>query len=174
MSSPANPPNSSTPFMIKALAKGVDYSVMVVGAILIFLVFANVVLRVVGKDLAWVVELGEMLMVWVTFLGGVAAAQRGSHMSINEFLDKLSVERRRLADAAILLLCAGVLSLLLFFGWKIMMASWNNTLTTLEWPMAWQYMPLPLSAALMLCFVGWDLVQTLRGVPRELRYPEEH
>jgi TRAP-type transport system small permease protein len=174
MSSPANPPNSSTPFMIKALAKGVDYSVMVVGAILIFLVFANVVLRVVGKDLAWVVELGEMLMVWVTFLGGVAAAQRGSHMSINEFLDKLSVERRRLADAAILLLCAGVLSLLLFFGWKIMMASWNNTLTTLEWPMAWQYMPLPLSAALMLCFVGWDLVQTLRGVPCELRYPEEH
>ncbi|TAG00711.1 MAG: TRAP transporter small permease [Betaproteobacteria bacterium] len=173
MSSPANPPNPNTPVVIRALAKGVDYSVMIVGAILIFLVFANVVLRVVGKDLAWVVELGEMLMVWVTFLGGVAAAQRGGHMSINEFLDKLSVERRRLADAAILLLCAGVLSLLLFYGWKIMMASWNNTLTTLEWPMAWQYMPLPLSAALMLCFVGWDLVQTLRGVPRELRYPEE-
>jgi TRAP-type transport system small permease protein len=161
------------PRFIRLLAKAVDYSVIGVGAAMIVLVFVNVLLHVVGKDLAWVTELGEMLMVWVTFLGGAAAAHRGAHMSINEFLDKLSPDRRRLADAAILCLCAGILLLLLVYGWRIMMASWNNTLTTLEWPMAWQYMPLPLSAAVMLCFIGWDLVQTLRGVPRDLRYPEE-
>jgi hypothetical protein len=30
---------------------------------------------------------------------------------------------------------------------------------------------LPLGMALMATFVGWDLFLTLRGVPREQRYP---
>jgi TRAP-type transport system small permease protein len=151
----------------------VDWTVILIGAVIITLVFANVILHVFQKDLAWVQELCEMLMVWVTFFGAAAAAQRGAHMSINEFLDKLSSGNRRLADAAILLFCAVVLGYLLFYGWRITAGSWGNTLTTLEWPMAWQYMPLPVSAAFMLLFVGWDLLQTLRGVPREARYPQE-
>jgi hypothetical protein len=40
--------------------------------------------------------------------------------------------------------------------------------------MAWQYMPLPLGAGLMLVFTGWDLILILRGVPREQRYPTDH
>jgi hypothetical protein len=53
-----------------------------------------------GKDLAWVTEFGELLMVWVTFLGGACAAQRGAHMTITEFIDKLP-GRRRWADAGV-------------------------------------------------------------------------
>jgi TRAP-type C4-dicarboxylate transport system permease small subunit len=51
--------------------------------------------------------------------------------------------------------------------------SWGNVLTTLEWPMAWQYMPMPLGMGLMMVFVGWDLVLILRGFPREQRYPAD-
>jgi TRAP-type transport system small permease protein len=160
------------PAFIRGLALAVDWSVILIGTVMIVLVFANVLLHVFKKDLAWVTELGELLMVWVTFLGGVAAAQRGAHMTINEFLDKLSTSRRRLADIAIQLLCAVVLVILLVYGWRIVASSWGNTLTTLEWPMAWQYMPLPLAAALMLCFAAWDLWLTIRHVPREQRYPE--
>jgi TRAP-type transport system small permease protein len=174
----ANPPQSvlvrgTPPLLIRAMAATVDLAVIAIGALMIVLVFFNVLSHAFGKDLAWVTELGELLMVWVTFLGGVAAAHRGAHMSINEFLDKLNVNMRRWADVAIQLLCIGVLLLLLFYGWKIFISGWSSTLTTLEWPMAWQYMPLPLSAALMLCFQGWDLLQTLRGVPPELRFPED-
>jgi TRAP-type transport system small permease protein len=167
------PPHAVPPAFIRVLARAVDLAVIGIGAVMITLVFLNVLLHVIGKDLAWVTELGEMLMVWVTFLGGVAAAHRGAHMSINEFLDKLSAGKRRWADIAIQLLCIGVLLLLLIYGWKIFMSGWHSTLTTLEWPMAWQYMPLPLSAALMLCFLLWELWQTWHGVPRTLRYPED-
>jgi TRAP-type transport system small permease protein len=160
------------PAFIRGLALAVDWSVIAIGTTMIVLVFANVVLHLFKKDLAWVTELGEFLMVWVTFLGGVAAAQRGAHMTINELLDKLSPTRRRVADIVIQLLCGAVLVILLVFGWRIVASSWNNTLTTLEWPMAWQYVPLPLSAALMLCFAGWDFWLTVKHVPRELRYTD--
>ncbi|MDP3413581.1 MAG: TRAP transporter small permease [Polaromonas sp.] len=155
------------------LGRLVDWMVIAIGTGLIVLIFSNVVLHAFARDLAWMTELGELLMVWVTFLGGAAAAQRGTHMAIGEFLDKLDTPRRRTADAAIQLFCLGVLGVLLFYGLRIVAGSWGNVLTTLEWPMAWQYMPLPLGAALMMVFVAWDLVQTWRGVPREARYPQD-
>ena len=155
------------------LGRLVDTAVIGIGGALAALIFINVVLHAVGKDLAWLTELGELLMVWVTFLGGAAAAQRGAHMSINEFLDKLSGPRRRWADAAVQTFSLGVVLVVMVYGLGIVRGSWTTQLTTLEWPMAWQYMPLPLGMALMATFVGWDLLLILRGVPREQRYPAD-
>jgi TRAP-type C4-dicarboxylate transport system permease small subunit len=167
------PQRSADPALIRWIGKTVDYTVMCLGGSLALLIFTNVVMHAFGKDLAWLTELGEMIMVWVTFLGGAAAAQRGAHMSINEFLDKLDVTKRKWADAALQTFTLAVVGVVLFFGVKIVQGSWDNVLTTLEWPMAWQYMPLPLGMGLMGVFVGWDLVQILRGVPREQRYPAD-
>ena len=164
-------PPAPLPRWLRWLGRGVDGSVICIGGALATLIFINVVLHAVGKDLAWLTELGEFLMVWVTFLGGAAAAQRGAHMSINEFLDKLSEPARRWADVAVQIVTLVVLAVVLYYGVGIVRGSWSTVLTTLEWPMAWQYMPLPLGMALMATFVGWDLFLTLRGVPREQRYP---
>lgn len=170
----AVPPSATLPVWLNWTGKAVDGAVIALGASLAALIFTNVLLHAVGKDLAWMTELGELLMVWVTFLGGACAAQRGAHMSINEFLDKLTVEKRRWADAAVQAFTVWVLAVVFYFGLKIVNASWGNVLTVLEWPMAWQYMPLPLGAALMALFVGWDLVLIVRGVPRDQRYPQSH
>ncbi|MES3001494.1 MAG: TRAP transporter small permease [Pseudomonadota bacterium] len=153
---------------LKWLGRAVDVTVILIGGSLIVIVLANVVLHLFAMDLAWVTELGELLMVWVTFLGGVAAAQRNAHMTITEFLDKLPPANRRWADCAVQLLCMGMLVLLLVFGLKVVDSSWGSVLTTLNVPMAWQYMPLPLSALLMMIFHGWDFVLTLQG--REPRH----
>ena len=93
-------------------------------------------------------------------------------MSITELLDKLPPARRRWADAAVQTFCLTVLALLLFYGWRMVEGSWGSVLTTLDWPMAWQYMPLPLSSALMILFIGYDLILILRGIPRDQRYQE--
>ncbi len=152
--------------LLRILAAAVDGSVILIGGTLILIVLANVVLHLFAMDLAWVTELGEFLMVWVTFLGGVAASQRNAHMAISEVLDKLKPESRRIAEIAVQALCLLVLALLLFFGWQIVASSWGSELTTLGWPMAWQYMPLPLGAALMLVFHTRDLVALVRREPR--------
>lgn len=166
--------SAPVPFLLHWTGKGVDLCVILIGASLAALIFFNVVLHAFGKDLAWMTELGEFLMVWVTFLGGAAAAQRGAHMSINEFLDKLDTGRRRWADAAVQSFSLFVMGVVLYFGVGIVQESWGTVLTVLEWPMAWQYMPLPLGSGLIMLFIGWDLIQILRGVPRSQRYPAAH
>ena len=164
------PPGPPAPAPIRFLAACTDWSIVGIGAAMIVLVFFNVIVHLFNRDMAWTVELCELLMVWVTFLGGAAAAYRGIHMSINEFLDKLGEPARRWADAAIQTACCAILLLLVWYGWGIVQASWDNILTVLNVPMAVQYLALPVGAGLMLVFVGNVLWQTLSGVPRDVRY----
>ncbi len=164
-------PVAAAPLPIRALGRVVDWAVIAIGGAMALLVFFNVSLHMIDKDLAWVTELGELLMVWVTFLGGACAAQRGAHMTITEFIDKLSPERRRWADVAVQSLCLAMLGVLTRFGWSLVGSSWGNQLTVLEWPMAVQYMGMAVGCTLMAVFVAFDLLQTLRGVPRDQRYP---
>lgn len=166
-------PVAPAPGPIRWLGRAVDWAVIGIGATMATLVFVNVSLHLVHLDLAWVTEFGELLMVWVTFLGGACAAQRGSHMTITEFIDRLDGPARRRADAAVQALCLAMLLVLVRYGWSLVQANWDNQLTVLGWPMALQYMGMALGCTLMAVFVAWDLWQVLRGVPREARYAPE-
>ncbi len=164
-------PLPESPLPIRLIGRAVDWAVIAMGAGMTVLVFFNVSLHLISKDLAWVTELGELMLVWVTFLGGACAAQRGAHMSITEFIDKLTPAWRRWADAGVQALCLAMLLVLVRFGWSLVAGNWGNQLTVLEWPVAIQYMGMAVGCSLMAIFVAWDLWQALRGVPREQRYP---
>jgi TRAP-type C4-dicarboxylate transport system permease small subunit len=164
------PPAPPAPKPIRWLGTAVDWTVVVIGAIMVIMVFANVVMHVFHRDIAWTTEFCEFLMVWATFLGGASVARRGTHMVITEFLDKLSGASRRRADAIIQVFCLAVLVLLVKYGFGVVMANWGNELTVLEWPMALQYLGLPVGSAAMLVFVAFDVVQIIRGKTHEERY----
>ena len=148
----------------------VDWIVVAIGATMIGLVFLNVLLHVVHMDLAWVTELAEMLMVWVTFLGGACATRRGAQMTITEFIDKLSGRRRDAADAAVDALALAVLCALVFYGARLVVAGWTNELTVLEIPMSFQYLGMPVGCLAMAVWLVWDLVRIARGHSRAQRW----
>ena len=156
---------------MRLLGRIVDWTVIAIGAMMAAMVFVNVSLHLIDKDLAWVTEFGELLMVWVTFLGGACAAQRGAHMTITEFIDKLDAARTALGRCGGPGACLVMLLVLVRYGWSLVNANWGNQLTVLQWPMAIQYMGMAVGCTLMAVFVAFDLWQILRGVPREQRYP---
>jgi TRAP-type C4-dicarboxylate transport system permease small subunit len=162
------PPNEPAPVRLLGLA--VDWLVVGAGAVMVVLVFVNVILHLLGKDLAWVIEFCELMMVWVTFFGAAAATRRGAHMAVTELVDLAPGRAKRWIDAVIQLVVVAVLGLLAAYGWRIVQASWGNVLTVLDWPMAWQYMALPVGAALTMVFVLADLPRALRGMTREERF----
>ena len=164
------PPAPPAPRWLAAFGDAVDWAVVAIGATMIVLVFVNVLLHVVGKDLAWVTELAELLMVWVTFLGGACATRRGAQMTITEFIDKLEGGRRRVADALVDGFGIAVLATLVWYGINLVVASWGNLLTVLQIPMSFQYLGMPVGCALMLLWLAWDLWRILRGDSREARW----
>ena len=164
------PPAPPGPAPLRLLGDAVDWSIVVIGAVMIVLVFINVVMHSFGKDMAATTEICELLMVWVTFLGGAAAARRGAHMAITELIDKLGTGSRRLMDLAISAVSAAVLASLVWYGWGITVAGWTNRLTVLDIPMSFQYLALPVASFITLLFVLWDGLQILRGRSHQERF----
>ena len=169
---PAGPP---APAPIRWLATIVDWSIVAIGATMATLVFANVLVRnLLHGDIAWTTEFCELLMVWVTFLGGAAATRRGAHMVVGELIGRLAGRARRLADGAIQLVVLITLCLLIWYGLGIAEAGRMSQLTVLGWPMATQYVALPVASAITLVFVAWDLVEIMRGRTHAQRYGMGH
>jgi TRAP-type C4-dicarboxylate transport system permease small subunit len=168
---PLLPPSPPAPAPIRWLARAVDWAIVLIGAIMATLVFANVVTHnVFHADVVFTTELGELLMVWVTFLGAASATRRGAHMVVAELIDRLSPKNRRYADAAIQLVVLLTLGLLVWYGVGITEAGFMSQLTVLEWPMATQYSALPVASSITMVFVLWDLRCIARGDSREQRY----
>ena len=164
------PPAPPGPAPLRVIGDAVDWSIVIIGAVMIVLVFINVVMHAFGKDMAATTEMCELLMVWVTFLGGAAAARRGAHMAITELIDKLATGPRRLMDLAISAVSAAVLASLVWYGWGITVAGWTNRLTVLDIPMSFQYLALPVASLITLLFVLWDGLQIMRGRSHQERF----
>jgi len=164
------PPAPPAPAWLDALGIAIDWIVVAIGATMIVLVFFNVLMHIAGRDLAWVTELAELLMVWVTFLGGACATRRNAQMTITEFIDKLAGGARRAADLAVDAFAIVILAMLVWHGTRITIASWGNELTVLQIPMSFQYLGMPVGCAAMLVFVLWDVVRLLRGDAREQQF----
>ncbi len=159
------------PAPIRWLGVVVDWAIVCIGALMASMIFANVVVHnVFDGDVAWTTELGELLMVWVTFLGGAAATRRGAHMAIGEVISRLAGGPRRFADAAIQCVVLVTLALLVWYGIGIAQAGQTSQLTVLGWPMSTQYAALPVASLITMVFVLWDLVQILRGRTAQERY----
>jgi len=164
---PAGPPG---PAPIRWLSMAVDCATVAIGAVMVALVFVNVMAHIFNQDIAWTTEFCEFMMVWVTFLGGASASRRGAHMTITEFIDKLTGTSRLWGDAAIQVVALVVLVIMVWYGLVIVDANWGNVLTVLNWPMALQYLALPIGSGASFIFVAYDLVLILRGKTHEERY----
>ena len=172
---PLLPPGPPAPGPIDWLGRVVDWSVLSIGAVMATLVFSNVIVHnVFNGDIAWTTELCELLMVWVTFLGGAAATRRGAHMVIGEVIGRLAGTTRRAADAVIQLVVLASLGLLFWYGIGIAEAGSMSILTVLGWPMSVQYIALPVASLITMVFVVWDLIEILRGKSSEQRYGVVH
>jgi TRAP-type C4-dicarboxylate transport system permease small subunit len=170
---PVLPKAPPAPPLLEAFGALVDWVVVAIGAVMIVLVFSNVVLHIFGKDMAVVTELAELLMVWVTFLSGACAARRGAQMTITEFIDMLGGKARERADAAVDLVAVGMLVLLLWYGINLVIVGWGNELTVLQIPMSFQYLGMPVGVAAILVWTLYDLWLILQGKTRAQRWPKE-
>jgi len=155
---------------IQLLGRVIDWGLVGAAALMIALVFFNVCTHIAGFDLAQTTEVCEMMMVWVTFLGGASITRRSGQMVITEFIDKIDGKARFVADFFVQLFALVVLGILFWAGIQIIGNNWGNYLVVLNIPMAYQYMPLAIGSGAAMIFVAYDLYQIVQGKSREERY----
>jgi TRAP-type C4-dicarboxylate transport system permease small subunit len=125
-------------------------------AVMVVLVFCNVVLRAVfGGALTWADEVARMLFIWLTFVGASVGVVRGSHIGMDIVVQMVSprVQRRmEILSTLLILLFLGVWGL---YGLRLVVQNVDYLAPATGVPMGYVYLAGPVGAALMAAtYVG--------------------
>ena len=131
--------------------RGVEWALMLLTGTLAVVVPVGVFFRyVLGSALAWTDELGAFLLAWITYLGGVVALHRGSHLGFENLVERLPAAWRTAARAAMDLVLAAFFLILLVYGLQIAMELAGQLAISMPLSIGLVYGVMPFSALLML------------------------
>ncbi len=141
------------------LGRALDLFLALGGGVLIAVVMLNVIARYVfNVSLAWVNEIGEVTLLWLTFLGGARALQLGAHLAITEVVEMVGPVARRLLHIIADLAAAAVLLAFLWWGTALSARMMGQTLSVTYLPMGLAYAAMPVGAVLGLVFIAQRLL----------------
>ena len=93
-------------------------------AVMVVLVFGNVVLRYVfNSGITVSEELSRWLMVWLTFLGAIVALREHAHLGVDTLVRALPASGKRICFVL-------SYSLMLFADWLLLSGSWKQIIIT--------------------------------------------
>jgi TRAP-type transport system small permease protein len=143
------------PKPLRKLSRIIDAVIALCGAGLVTIVFGNALLRFIANyDIAWAREVATFLMLWVTFLGLATAEARGVHMRVTEIAAHIfSASARRRLDVGINAVIAATLVIIIWYGIKISIRTWDQDSTVLYWPVGLLYAAMPVGVFLTLVFL---------------------
>jgi TRAP-type transport system small permease protein len=150
--------------MKKWISKGIQTLLIGCTAMLVLVVFAQVVFRyVLQLPLTWSEELARYLLIYMTFLGSALLIGEKGHISVDVFVQKFSPSIQRWLHVWIsILLLVGSL-ILLVFGTKLVIGSGASLTTAMQIPFGCVYFALPLTGLLSSLYLIDDLVRGVRS-----------
>lgn len=136
-------------------------------------VFTRFVLR---SPSSWTEELATFLMIWVALLGASVGLNRGAHLGIDYFVQKLSA-RGRLLTEIVVFACTGLFSLLaLGIGGTTLVVrtlELEQISPALGIRMGYVYLALPISGFFLTLYSVQFLVERLAAVMKPVVAAEE-
>ncbi len=130
--------------------KVVYYTLVVMMIVMTLAVIVQVFLRYVFSfSLSWSEEVARYLMIWVAFLGGSLALQKGLHIGVELFLVRVSSRTRRWVSILSKMFILIFLIYLTIGGLKITWAVRDQSSPALLFSMAYAYLSAPVGGFFM-------------------------
>ncbi|MFD6439710.1 TRAP transporter small permease [Peribacillus sp. NPDC060186] len=124
----------------KLLENTLNIIMAVALAIMVVLVFGNVVLRYAfNSGITWSEEMSRYLFIWLTFLGAIGAYKNKEHLGVDMLIKRLPNKMKRVVIVISDLLILLVLVLVLDGSWKMTMINIDSTAPATGMPLAFVY-----------------------------------
>ena len=147
---------------IDGYCRGISFLIAAALAVMVVLVFGNVVMRYAfNSGLTVSEELSRWLFVWVTFLGAIVAMKDGAHLGTDMLVSRLSVRGKKNCLLLGLLLTLFVCWLMFKGSLDQVKINLDSTSAVMEIPMAWFYasgLVFAVSAAVIVLNQLWRLM----------------
>jgi len=132
-------------------------------AALIGVITLQIVSRVLFTAVGWTEEVARFLLVWITFLAGTLAFQRGRHIAVTFVVDALPGRLRQIARLAALLVVLAFMITLIVIGYRYMQVQSFQKSASLRLSMTYVYAVMPICAAIMAWYALVDIIELLLG-----------
>lgn len=109
-------------------------------AVMVVLVFGNVVLRYLfNSGITWSEEMSRYLFIWLTFLGAIGAFKNKEHLGVDMLIKRLPTKMKKVVIVISDLLILFVLFLVLDGSWKMTMINIDSKAPATGLPLAFVY-----------------------------------
>ena len=136
---------------------------MVILGMLVTVVFINVLFRYfLHLPIAWSAEFAQILLVWLTVAGSVAAIRRNKHLKIEDLLNRVPPDRRRILYRVINIIVSAFFIVIIWKGFQITMVVAEQRTDALLLSTAYVYGAIPVGFLLMLPYALHNVLRGLR------------
>jgi len=161
--------------LLRRIERGLDAIIQPVVfagmAALIGVITLQIISRVLFSAVGWTEEVARFLLVWITFLAGTLAFQRGRHIAVTFVVDALPSRLRQIARIAALLIVLAFMIALIVIGYRYMQVQSFQKSASLRLSMTYVYAVMPICAAIMAWYSLVDIVELL--INGETSQPQE-
>ncbi len=141
----------------RALNRAVERLLMLIGAAICVILFAQVVFRYAGDSLGWSEEVSRHLLVAITFLGGSVAYKRASFIGLQGLGHRFGPAFQRDVVVLLQVLTLACFGLIAWFGTGYTLKAAEHTSASLQIPMSIPYAVIPISALIFIVHVLADM-----------------
>jgi TRAP-type C4-dicarboxylate transport system permease small subunit len=143
----------------------VEKILMVLGAAICLILFAQVIFRYAGSSLGWSEEVSRHLLIAITFLGGTSAYKRASFIGLKGIGYHLGSTVQRIIVVTLQLMTLFCFGAIAWFGVSYTFKAWEQTSASLQIPMSIPFCVIPLAAVVFVVHVTADMFKTFERNP---------
>ncbi|MFC7462135.1 TRAP transporter small permease [Hydrogenophaga defluvii] len=126
--------------LITAYCRSLSVLMVVCLALMVVMVFGNVVMRYgFNSGLTLSEELSRWLFVWMTFLGAVVALNERGHLGTDSLIARLPEAGQKICLGLSLMAMLWICWLIFDGAWAQVKINWDTTSAVMEVSMAWFY-----------------------------------
>jgi TRAP-type C4-dicarboxylate transport system permease small subunit len=145
----------------QAINSVVEKVLMVLGAAICLILFAQVASRYAGASLGWSEEVSRHLLVAITFMGGTVAYKRARFIGLKGFGHRLGPAVQQIIVVGLQVLTLSCFALIAAFGAAYTVKAAEHTSASLQIPMSIPFSVIPVAALIFVVHVLADMARTL-------------
>ena len=158
---------------INALNKTEEVTLVVMFALMVAIIFIQVVMRKLNHSLYWSEELGKFLFIWISWLGISIGEKRGEHIKITILTDKFSPKVQHILNIISELIVIFICVVTVYYSVQLVSSQMGTHYTGIKISVSWGYLAVALGCACMIlrslgmCFMSLKNINSGR-TPMEI------
>ena len=118
-------------------------------AVMVIIIFIQVIMRKANHSLYWSEELGKFLFVWISWLGISIGQRKGEHIKITMLTDRLPFKTAQVFNILSDLVVMGICLVTLYYGVTLVFSQWTSPYAGIKISTSWGYLAVVVGCGLM-------------------------